>query len=160
MPLYEVQHSYPLTAKQYQQLAEKITHLHSTTFLTPSLFVHVKFTTHDASRNTYFLAGKPLTASTNRIIGMVRTSEKRTKKHFDDLAAQIEEAWYDVVSGKKIEEGKNEGKRKDEVDDSEGTRQAKKLIVVAFYSMVNIRENGHVVPSVRLMLAVCGLLLT
>jgi phenylpyruvate tautomerase PptA (4-oxalocrotonate tautomerase family) len=148
MPLYEVQHSYPLTTKQRQQIAESITHLHSTTFLTPSIFVHVKFHANDASDNTYFLAGKPRTTSVNRIIAMVRTSEGRTKKHWDELAARIENAWYNAVSGEVISEGKDEGKRKEEVNDADSKKQAKKLVIVAFYSMVGARENGHTIPTV------------
>jgi len=38
MPYYEIQHSYPLETKQKRHLAEAITHLHSTTFVMPSMF--------------------------------------------------------------------------------------------------------------------------
>lgn len=89
----QVLHSYPLTKQQIQALASSITKLHSTTFTTPSLFVHVSFKSHDASELTYFVAGEHA-VSTNRITGMVRTSDKRSKAQFDELAGKIEEAWY------------------------------------------------------------------
>ena len=42
MPLYNVEHSYPLKAEQKLDLAERITKLHARTFATPSMFVQVR----------------------------------------------------------------------------------------------------------------------
>lgn len=96
MPFYQVFHSYPLSLTQKQSIASAITHLHSHKFKTPSLFVNVKFHAEDASEDEYFMAGQVRNNATNRILGMVRTSEQRTKKDFDELAEKVESAWYDV----------------------------------------------------------------
>ena len=42
MPLYNVEHSYPLSLQQKTALAERITKLHATAFSTPSMFVQVR----------------------------------------------------------------------------------------------------------------------
>jgi len=140
MPFYEVQHSYPLTAAQRQSFAQAITRLHSTTFLTPSLFVNVVFhhlpptTTADSAGPTYFLAGEPTRhhpQGPNRILAMVRTSPQRTKAAFDALAAEIEAAWYVTVN---------------DADDQED-RPAKKMHFVVFYPMLAARENGVTIPD-------------
>ena len=149
MPLYEVHHSYPLDASQQQTLATAITHLHATTFTTPSSFVNVNFTACDASDATYFIAGKAQTAATNRITGRVRTSSSRTKADFDDLAAKLEAAWYDAVLGEVMTEGKSQGKRKleEEKDMTASSKEATKLLSVAFVPLVTVRELGLVIPE-------------
>jgi len=147
MPMYEVHHSYPLNQVQKHQLANAITYLHSRTFVTPSFFVHVNFISHNASDQSYFVAGEPSVTSTNRIAGFVRTSPARTKSDFDNLAAKIESAWYDVVNGEMIEEGKDKGKRKAEVDQTERDREAKKLLVVRLTGMLATREQGITIPE-------------
>jgi phenylpyruvate tautomerase PptA (4-oxalocrotonate tautomerase family) len=103
LTLPKVQHTYPLTLPQKQSFAKAITHLHSTFFLTPSLFVNVSFhrLAPDNGDNTYFLAGEPMAhnaAGPNRILAQVRTSPKRTKAIFDDLAEKIERKWYEIVN--------------------------------------------------------------
>ena len=151
MPLYDIQHSVPLTKPQKQQLADKITHLHATTFTTPSLFVNMQFTSLDPSDGNYFIAGKPRPEGYNRITGMVRTSESRTKKDFDNIAEKIEQIWDEVVRGidpenEKEKEGDDKNKKKNE--ESESEREAKKLRAVFLYPMVAARENGVVIPTV------------
>ncbi|KAM5378777.1 hypothetical protein ACJZ2D_004250 [Fusarium nematophilum] len=131
MPFYEVHHSLPLTPDQRQSLASSITYLHCTAFTTPSFFVHVHFKAHDASDGSYFMAGKPRTTNSNRIIGIVRTSPARSKSDFDTLAAKIEETWYDVV-------GSWPG---------EGSDETKRLLMVTFVPMVTIREGGMAIPE-------------
>ncbi|OCT48813.1 putative cis-3-chloroacrylic acid dehalogenase [Cladophialophora carrionii] len=106
MPFYEVQHTYPLTLPQKHAFAKAITELHSTTFLTPSLFVNVSFHLLQPrnEENVYFLAGEPVAhnnAGPNRVLAMVRTGPKRTKATWDDLAAKLEERWYDIVNDEK-----------------------------------------------------------
>lgn len=139
MPYYEVYHSYPLTNEQQQEIASAITNLHATTFTTPSLFVHVQFTKSDESGNTVnFMAGTRRSAQTNRIVGTVRTSEKRTKADFDRLAQSIENAWYSALS----------------VSLDESTQQlppseeGKKLALVAFTPLLHAREWGLGAPEV------------
>ena len=48
------------------------------------------------------MAGSVRVNATNRILAMVRTSEKRTKADFDALAEKLENEWYDTVSGEKV----------------------------------------------------------
>lgn len=102
MPFYQIFHSYPLTKPQKNRLADAITSLHSRTFKTPSLFVNVLFHAEDASSENYYQAGSVCVSATNRVLGMVRTSDKRTKADFDALAEKIENEWWDVVSGEKV----------------------------------------------------------
>jgi phenylpyruvate tautomerase PptA (4-oxalocrotonate tautomerase family) len=102
MPFYQVFHSYPLDKPQKTRLASIITSLHSHTFKTPSLFVNVLFHAEDASDENYFMAGAARTKATNRILAMVRTSDKRTKADFDALAEKLEDEWWNVVSGEKV----------------------------------------------------------
>lgn len=132
-------------------MAQKLTHLHSTIFVTPSIFVNVKFTPSTALENEgdYFLAGEPVTPrSPNRIIGLVRTGPSRTKEMFDDLSANIEEAWYDVVNNESSDDGKNNSALngyKLSVD-----RNAKKLHWISLIPIMGVRENGVKIPEVRL----------
>lgn len=147
MPFYEVQHTYPLTPSQKATFARHITHLHSTTFLTPSLFVNVSFThlLPDNGTNTYFLAGELVAhnnAGPNRILAQVRTSPKRTKAIFDDLAGRIEGKWYEVVNGG---EGKSNGSVTN--GDAKADKAAKKMHFITFYPMLAARENGVTIPD-------------
>lgn len=60
----------------------------------------------------------------------MRTSSSRPRSAFDELAAKIEEKWYDAVyDGPVEEEGKNKGKRPGEVDASAKDEDAKRLLV-------------------------------
>jgi hypothetical protein len=94
--------------------------------------VHTRFQAHDASDKAYFIAGKVRQDCTNRIIATVRTSPSRSKADFDALAEKIESAWYDAVKGEVIEEGKDKGKRKGEVDETEVKANAERLLVSLF----------------------------
>lgn len=128
MPIYEIYHSHPLTSQQRQSLATTVTNLHCTTFTTPSFFVHLRFIAQDPTNNTYFTAGKPRSGSTNRIIGIVRTSAARSKADFDALATKLEEAWYDTVGGSILDE-------------------EKRLVMVTLTPMVAVREAGMTIPE-------------
>jgi hypothetical protein len=132
-------------------LAQKLTHLHSTIFVTPSIFVNVKFTPSTALENEgdYFLAGKPVTPrSPNRIIGLVRTGSGRTQEMFDDLSAKIEKAWYDVVNSENVDDSNNAGALNG--SKLSGDKKAKKLHWVSFIPIMGVRENGVKIPDVRL----------
>jgi phenylpyruvate tautomerase PptA (4-oxalocrotonate tautomerase family) len=158
MPLYEIQYSFPLTRQHKTELASQITRLHATAFTTPSLFVNVNFTDVDASAESYFIAGKPRPNGCNRITGMVRTSDKRTKNDFDTLAEKIEDIWNQVV--RRIEphleedakggEGskKEKNKKKGQPEETEKGREAKRLHAIFLYPMVAARESGIVIPTV------------
>ncbi|KAL3292343.1 putative Cis-3-chloroacrylic acid dehalogenase [Colletotrichum asianum] len=94
MPFYQVYHTYPLAGHQRQAIATSITNLHCKAFDTPSFFVHVNFIKQEdaPAEDTYFMAGKPHSSNSNRVVAVVRTSPNRTKAHWDKLSADIEDA--------------------------------------------------------------------
>lgn len=152
MPLYNIEHSYPLNPKQKADLAERITKLHAHTFTTPSIFVQVKFQHQDASAQNFFVAGSPIDVSINRIIAYVRSSSARKKEHFDKLAEEIENAWY-VVLGERVEGDDEEDKKKKEKEQKESSeieKKAKELMSVAFVTGIIVREKGYTIPEVCL----------
>ena len=93
MPWYDVEHAIPLTSSQCDALAEKITHLHTHIFLVPALLVNVHF--RDASKDNTYVAGKRKLS--NRIQANLRVGPGRPIQMYDDLAEQLEKAWYEVV---------------------------------------------------------------
>lgn len=135
MPIYQIYHSYPLTREQRQKLATAITDLHCTTFTTPSFFVHIRFIFQDANDETYFMAGKPRTTNTNRIVGIVRTSPARSKSDFDTLGEKIEDAWYRSL------EPTPSGA------ETALLAEAKRLLLVTFTPLIAIREGGMTIPE-------------
>lgn len=137
MPFYQIYRSYPLDQDQRQSIASSITNLHCRAFTTPSFFVHVHFIHEDSGSGNYFLAGKPHTATSNRIIGIVRTSATRPKAAFDELGAQIEGAWYDALKIAAPAEKKEWSQDGEE----------KRLMMVTFVPMVTIREGGMAIPE-------------
>ncbi|KAM0558103.1 hypothetical protein ACHAPJ_005270 [Fusarium lateritium] len=137
MPFYQIYHSHPLNKAQRQDLAGAITQLHCDAFKTPSFFVHVRFFEEHNGDDAYFVAGKSHPATSNRVIGIVRTSASRSKADFDDLGAKIEEAWYNALKLASPTE-KAPWKREDE---------ARRLIMVTFLPMITIREGGMAVPE-------------
>ncbi|KAJ4129866.1 hypothetical protein NW768_006836 [Fusarium equiseti] len=137
MPFYQVHHSCSLSGHQRQLLARSITDLHCEAFNTPRFFVHVRFFTEDNKDNTYFVAGEPHSDTSNRIVGLVRTSASRSKADFDKLAEAIEESWYDILGLQPPERagGWNSEKEKN------------RLIMVTFTPMVALREAGMTIPE-------------
>ncbi|KAJ7223440.1 hypothetical protein GGX14DRAFT_427471 [Mycena pura] len=93
MPMYEVEHVTPLEPAQKDALAQAITNIHSTKFITPRLFVNVKFT--DVSRQDAYVAGKR--NHSNRVTGHVRRGPTRTRTEFDALCDDIHLAWASIV---------------------------------------------------------------
>ncbi|CAH0020690.1 unnamed protein product [Clonostachys rhizophaga] len=138
MPFYQIYYSCPLTQDQRQALAQSITDLHCAAFTTPSFFVHVKFLPQDAGDGTSFLAGKPTTLTSNRIIGILRISPARKKADFDALSAKIEDAWYEVVNG---------GTESVEQRRARHEMNPKRLLMVTLTPMMCIREGGMVLPE-------------
>ncbi|KIX95324.1 uncharacterized protein Z520_08841 [Fonsecaea multimorphosa CBS 102226] len=148
MPVYEIRHSYPLSQHQKSLLAAKITELHSTEFLTPSLFVNVHFSPGEPATE-FFLAGKPYNngvTSPNRIMGSVRTGPKRTKERWDAFALRLQEAWYEVVNGPKEQGGRN-GVNGHHGEISNEERRARKLHLLGFRPVIGGLENGVLLPS-------------
>lgn len=149
MPLYNIEHSFPLQNEQKQDLAERITKLHGNTFSTLSIFVQVKFYQQDASAHNHFVGGQVLDEATNRIIAYVRTSSSRKQEDFDKLAKKIEDAWY-IVLGEKSDED-DEGDKKDKKDKKEESavqKTAKELLSIVFIGGLSGREKGFEIPVV------------
>jgi hypothetical protein len=93
MPWYDVEHAIALTQSQCDVLAEKITSLHTRTFMVPALLVNIQF--RDASKDNTYVAGKRKLS--NRIQANLRVGPGRPIQMYDDLTEQLERAWYDVV---------------------------------------------------------------
>ncbi|KAF0324215.1 hypothetical protein GQ607_008645 [Colletotrichum asianum] len=137
MPFYQVYHTYPLAGHQRQAIATSITNLHCKAFDTPSFFVHVNFIKQEdaPAEDTYFMAGKPHSSNSNRVVAVVRTSPNRTKAHWDKLSADIEDAWDEVVQDKS--HGSEKGARD----------RNKSLLMVVFTPTLAVREGGMAIPE-------------
>ncbi|KAI9729189.1 MAG: hypothetical protein M1834_007096 [Cirrosporium novae-zelandiae] len=103
MPFYEVTHVCPLLSDQQQQLASAITRIHTTRFVTPSIFVNVVF--KDASRVISYIGGKK--RAVNRITATVR-SEGRSRESFTELTYELNSAWNNIVNDGKPGKGETE----------------------------------------------------
>lgn len=93
MPYYEINHSTLLTASQKDDLAARITSIHSTRFSTPRLFVNVKYT--DISSTPFYIGGKA--CSKSHILAHVRTGPSRSTSDFNALCADLTAAWDEIV---------------------------------------------------------------
>lgn len=131
MPLYHIYHSLPLTRVQKGQLAKTITELHASTFKSPTFFSYVSFVRLDPTEENDWAAGNFKPQGTNRITGMLRTSDTRPKKLFDDLAEKIEDTWNRVVG-------------LDQAQD----REVRRLHAIYLFPMITARERGIAVPGV------------
>ncbi|KAM0716946.1 hypothetical protein Q7P37_006798 [Cladosporium fusiforme] len=98
MPYYEINHSILLTPSQKDDLAAKITQIHSERFSTPRLFVNVKFS--DISSTPFYIGGKARTKS--HILAHVRTGPSRSTSDFNALCADIATAWNEIVPLPKV----------------------------------------------------------
>lgn len=94
MPAYEVEHVYPLTEAQQDQLAEAITNIHAEQFGAPKIFVNVRFT--NVENHATYIAGKR--RKTNRIFAYVRHGPSRTQDDYDAVSAALMKAWDSIVS--------------------------------------------------------------
>jgi phenylpyruvate tautomerase PptA (4-oxalocrotonate tautomerase family) len=92
MPFYEVDHSCTLTEGQKDELAEALTTIHSTKFMTPKLFVNVAF---KPMTTDFYVAGKR--KAPNMISAHVRTGGGRDKSQWDELCDEVLEAWESIV---------------------------------------------------------------
>lgn len=151
MPLYNIEHSFPLSLPQKQDLAERITRHHANAFSTLAIFVQVKFYQEDASAHNHYVGGQPQEDASNRITAFVRTSSSRKQEDFDKLAKKIEDAWYIVLGEKSDEDDEDEKKdKKDKKEESAGQKSAKELLSIAFIGGVSGREKGFIIPVVCL----------
>jgi hypothetical protein len=137
----QICHSIPLSRPQKDALAEFLTHLHSTTFLTPTLFVNVRYTRPEPDGD-FYLAGKPRQPNApNRILAMVRTGPTRPKEKYDQMAVKIQHKWYEVVNDPNIAVKLGNMTEREE-------RRHKKLHFVVFHPMIAAVENGAIISGV------------
>ncbi|RFU73695.1 hypothetical protein TARUN_8567 [Trichoderma arundinaceum] len=140
MPLYEVCHSIELSREQKEALVGFLTHAHSTAFLTPTLFVNVRFTRPEPSGD-FYVGGKAREPnSPNRILAMVRVGPTRPKEKYDELGIAIQNKWNEVVGYPDDPKELGSAEKRQE-------RREKKLHAVVFYPMNAAIENGVIIPD-------------
>jgi hypothetical protein len=100
MPLYDIEHTTPLSDSQQERLAVLFTGIHATRFKTPKFFVNVRYT--DASKQVVFRGGKRVVY--NRVVLRTRVGEQRSKDLYDLHCRDLVRAWEEVVG--KSEEGR------------------------------------------------------
>lgn len=132
----------PLSREQKDAIAEFITNLHATTFVTPMLFVNVKFEQPAPVSGIY--SGGKLRGQTipNHIRASVRTGPTRPKEKYDEVGLKIQKHWNEVVEDKAL------GAQSFEHLSEKERRDLKMLHGVVFYPFVAAVEEGLVVPSV------------
>lgn len=138
----KVFHAIPLSRHQKDALAEFITDLHSTTFVTPRFFVNMRFAQLEPAGDLYAGAKHRGNRSPNHILATVRAGPTRTKDMFDEIALKINNRWNEVVDD--VELGAHSLGNLTAKEE----RLAKKLKVVAFRPMIAAIENGVVIPGV------------
>ncbi|OAL31143.1 hypothetical protein AYO20_08378 [Fonsecaea nubica] len=166
----QIQHTYPLTRDQKHRFAQAVTRLHSTTFLTPSLFVNVSFhrlsakstsksksksnplssessasdandNEDDDEENTYFLAGEPVAHN--------HAGPNRILAMVRTSATRTKAVFDDLAE--KIEAewyavvGGSDAPGSG--DEATATAKAKKMHFIVFYPMIAARENGVTIPD-------------
>ncbi|KAL7926075.1 hypothetical protein ACQKWADRAFT_318587 [Trichoderma austrokoningii] len=129
MPLYQVQHSDPLTRAEMDKLAAKITDIHKTAYGTPTPFISVVF--EDISK-TSFYEGGVLKQGYNRLFAIVRIGGSRTSRDFNELCVKLANAWGEVVS---------------QHDAASGSVQRKLAGAFVLRSINALCEHGFVLPE-------------
>jgi hypothetical protein len=110
-------------------------------FLTPTLFVNVRFTRPEQDAD-FYLAGKPRQPnSPNGILAMVRTGPTRPKEKYDQMAVKIQDKWYKVVNDPNIAVKLGHMTEREE-------RRHKKLHFVVFHPMTAAVKNSAIIPGV------------
>ena len=139
MPLYEIQHTIPLTISQKDELAQAITHIHSEKFTTPKLFVNVSFT--DTSQAWTYVGGRRQTG--NHIRGTVRAGPTRTQQDWNELCIAIQDAWT-KIAGTPLPTGKYAANGTDANGSVSQDTSLRSVIVVG--GIIAGLEAGFVLP--------------
>lgn len=132
MPSYEVRYDIPLTATQKDTIAATITHIHSQKFSTLKNFVNVKLI--DVSDTDTYVGGRRRTS--NMIFAHVRTGPSRTQADWDDLTAQLNQMWKDIVVNQPLPQAKGK---------PEPDRTLRGVFVIG--SILGGSEAGMVLPA-------------
>jgi hypothetical protein len=143
--LSKISHCIPLSREQKDALAEFITNLHATTFVTPRLFVNITFD-QPGPIGDFYSGGKPRGQTVpNHIRATVRVGPTRPKEKYDEVATKIQSRWDEVVDDATLGAlplGNLTAKEE---------RHFKKLHGIIFCPMVAALENGVIVPGVRVI---------
>ncbi|KAE9376498.1 hypothetical protein N431DRAFT_479742 [Stipitochalara longipes BDJ] len=141
MPLYEVSHCIPLSREQKDAFAEFITDLHSTTFVTPRLFVNIAFD-QPGPIGAIYSGGKSRGQTLpNYIRATVRVGPSRPKEKYDEMATKILSRWDEVVNDATL------GAHSFDKLTAKEENNVKKLQAIVFCPMVAALENGVIVPG-------------
>ncbi|TVY85169.1 hypothetical protein LSUE1_G002347 [Lachnellula suecica] len=141
MPLYEVSHCVPLSREQKDAIAEFITDLHATTFVTPRQFVNVAFEQPAPIGAIY--SGAKLRGQTkpNFIRASIRVGPSRPKEKYDEVGLKIQKRWDEVVNDAAL------GAYSFDKLPAKEAAQVKKLKGIVFFPFVAALEDGLVVPG-------------
>jgi Putative oxalocrotonate tautomerase enzyme len=139
---FQIFHCIPLSREQKDALAEFITNLHATTFVTPRLFVNVTFDRPGPIGDIY--SGGKARGQTvpNHIRATVRVGPTRSKETYDEVATKIQSRWVEVVNDARLgAQSSGNLTTKEEI-------LFKKLHGIVFCPMVTALKGGLIVPGV------------
>jgi hypothetical protein len=161
MPLYEVRIAFlrdviyvvayilsrfpnciPLSREQKDALAEFITNLHATTFVTPKLFVNIVFDRPGPIGDIYSGGKSRGQTVPNHIRATVRVGPTRSKESYGEVATKIQSRWDEVVNDATL--GIQSFGNLTPKEES----RFKKLHGIVFCPMVAALEGGVIVPGV------------
>jgi len=149
----KIAHCVPLSQKQKDALAEFITNLHATTFVTPRLFVNVVFE-QPGPKGDIYAGGKSRGQTVpNHIRATVRVGPTRPKQTYDEMALKIHIRWDEVVNDATL------GAQSFGNLTADQQRLFKKLQGIVFCPMVAALEGGVIIPGVCQMYSVLPWLL-
>jgi hypothetical protein len=146
----KVSHCIPLSREQKDALAEFITNLHATTFVTPRLFVNITFDQPGPIGDVYSGGKSRGQTIPNYIRATIRVGPTRPKEKYDEVALKIQSRWYEVVNDAAL------GAHSFDNLTAKQERLFKKLHGIVFCPMVAALEGGVIVPGVCL---ICSFLL-
>lgn len=138
----QVSHCIPLSREQKDAIAECITDLHATTFVTPRLFVNVVFNQPGPVGDIYAGAKSRGQTVPNHIRATVRVGPSRPKAMYDEVAIKIVKRWDEVVNDAKL------GAQSLGHLSAKQQMHAKQLHGIVFCPMVAALESGVIVPGV------------
>lgn len=138
----QVSHCIPLSREQKDALAEFITDLHATTFVTPRLFVTVAFDRPGPIGDIYSGGKCRGQIVPNHIRATVRVGPTRPKETYDEVATKIQSRWDEVVNDATL------GVQSLGPLTAKEERGFKKLHGIVFCPMVAALESGLIVPGV------------
>ncbi|KAI9818046.1 MAG: hypothetical protein M1827_000670 [Pycnora praestabilis] len=142
MPLYDIEHTLPLTPNQQSRLAVSLTHLHSTTFHVPSYFINVRF--WDVSTQPITFRGGVRRDQYNRAILRTRQGGLRSVEDYNRHFKRVVEVWNEIVE---LGEGDGEGHGEKGMDKVGGKARELRAVWV-MGALTTAIEDGIARPAV------------